>query len=134
MIKATKEKVYLKKIDKEVILDFFTLSDDQWVIDTFGEERTEKAFMEFDPEVILSMFWNQLSNDSKKVISQIKIFKWEGLKEVIIDFTDPVEKLKNIVSGADELMAIWAGIISTKRKSIPSVDENLKKKVTGESL
>lgn len=134
MNKIQKEKVYLKKIDKEMVLDFFTLADDQWIIDTFGEDRMQKAFLDFDADLILALFWNQLTSDSKRIISQVKIVKWEGLKEEAIEFAEPVEKLKNIISGSDELMAIWSGIIATKRKSIPEPEENTKKKVMEANL
>jgi len=133
MNKTPKEKVYLKKIDKEVTLDFFSLNDDQWVADHIGEEAAQEAFTTFKNEtIILKMFWNQLTSESKRIIASVKITRWEGLEEKELSFSEPDEKLQHIVSGADELIAIWNAVISTKRKSMPQAVENLKKKVMEE--
>jgi hypothetical protein len=134
MQKVVKEKVFLKKLNREVMLEFFTIADDEYLIDAFGEEKIQNALMKFDAEIVLAIFWRQINDEGKRAISSCKIIQWEGLEEKEIQFSDPVEKLKYIISGSDELMNIWSAIIATKRKSMPEPQENAKKKVTeGES-
>ena len=130
MSRPQKEKVYLKTLNTELALNFFTMADDQWIIDTFGEQRAQEGLEKYDPEVVLSIFWRQLCDDAKRRIASAKIVEWDGLVEKELSFDQPWQKLKHIVSGADELMSIWVAIISTKRKSQPEAMENLKKKVT----
>jgi len=130
MQKVTREKVHLKKLGRDVTLEFFTIADDEYLIDKFGEDSIQNALMKFNAEIVLAIFWRQISDEGKRSISSCKIVQWEGLEEKEIQFNEPVEKLKYIVSGADELMAIWAAIIATKRKSMPEPQENAKKKVT----
>jgi hypothetical protein len=131
MTRPQKEKVFIKKLDREVMLEFFTLADDAYLNDKYGMDKVQKALEELDAEIVLDIFWNQLSNDGKKLVASSKISQWDGLTETSLDFNDPVKKLKHIISGADELLAIWIAIISTKKKSIPQIDENVKKKVMG---
>jgi hypothetical protein len=131
MQKVVKEKIFLKKLNREIMLEFFTIADDEYLMDTFGEDRIQEALTKFEAEVILSIFWRQINDEGKRAISSCKIVQWEGLEEKEVQFTDPVEKLKYIISGADELMAIWSAIIATKRKSLPEPSENAKKKVMG---
>ena len=131
MTRPQKEKVFIKKLDREVMLEFFTLADDAYLNDKYGMDKVQKALEELDAEIVLDIFWNQLSNDGKKLVANSKISQWDGLTETSLDFNDPVKKLKHIISGADELLAIWIAIISTKKKSIPQIDENVKKKVMG---
>jgi hypothetical protein len=131
MTRPQKEKVFIKKLDREVVLEFFTLADDAYLNDKYGMDKIQKALEELDPEIVLDIFWNQLSNEGKKAVASAKISQWNGLVETSLEFDDPVKKLKHIISGADELLAIWIAIISTKKKSIPQIDENVKKKVMG---
>ena len=132
MSKPTKEKVFIKRLDREVVLEFFTLADDALLNDKYGIEKVQKALEEMDADILLDVFWNQLSNDGKRIIANAKVSQWDGLVETQLEFDDPVKKLKHIISGADELLAIWSAIISTKRKSIPEINDNVKKKVMGE--
>jgi hypothetical protein len=132
MQKIQKEKVYLKRLDKEVVLDFFTMADDEYYAEKYGEQRMQQALEKMEGDILLDIFWRQLSNDSKRLISATRVFSWDGFEEKPMEFSDPVEKLKHIVSGADELIAIWMAIITTKRKSLPEVVENVKKKVKEE--
>ena len=126
----TKEKVFLKKLNKEVVLDFFTIADDEYLMNHHGEEAVKEALTKFKPEVILDIFWLALSKEDKRTIRYISITSFNGLNESKIEFTDHIHKLKHIISGADELLAIWNAIIQTRAKSIPELKENEKKKRT----
>ena len=129
MNRPQKEKVYLKTLGQDLVLNFFTMADDQWIIDTFGEQAAQEGLEKYNPEIVLSIFWNQLSNEAKRKIASVKVVSWDGLIEKELSFDEPWQKLKHIVSGADELLAIWVAIIETKRKSQPDLMENIKKKV-----
>jgi hypothetical protein len=132
-MKPTKEKVFIKKLGKELILDFFTISDDNWMMDKYGQEKLQKALTEFEPDIVLDLFWRVMDDDSKRIIAKLRLVEWDGLEEKELKIDDPIERLKRVVSGADELFNIWAAILAVKKKSMPELDENIKKKVMGEN-
>lgn len=128
MERIKREKIYLKKINQEVVLDFFTIEIDQYLDDTYGAEKIHQALMNYDDEVILNIFWLLLNDQSKRVIADVKVVEWRDMKEHEVTFTNPVEKLKRIISGTDELIMIWTAIIETHSKSMAGT-EDVKKKV-----
>lgn len=132
MQKITREKVFIKKLGRDLYLDFFTIADDNWMSERYGAEKLGDALTNFDADIVLSVFWRALDSESKRLVVNTKIVEWEGMSERPLEFEDPAEKLKHIVSGASELLAIWSAIIETKRKSMPSQVDNEKKKMTEE--
>jgi hypothetical protein len=127
-MKPEKKKVYLKKISEEVTIGFFTLADDEALIDKYGAKKIEEGLTKFDVEMVLWIFWNQLTSESKRIVSNVKVTEWRGLEEKEISFVDPIEKLKHIISGSDELLAIYNAVIETKNISISVEEDNTKKK------
>lgn len=97
-----------------------TIEDEIWV-----QERFPSGFLQEmqngNVEAVLDLFWRLLDNDSKRLIRDCKIVKWDGLKEIEIAFDDPVQKLKSIVGGGkdQELTDIVNAIFETKEKSNP---------------
>lgn len=132
MLQIKKEKVFIKKLNTELGLDFFTLAVDSWMLSKYSEDQLQKALSEFDSEIILDLFWKLLDDESKRKVAKVKVIEWEGMEEKELLFDEPTDKLKHLISGADELMKIWMALVNTKKKSIPDVDENAKKKVTEE--
>ena len=118
--KISRSQVTLKNINKPLFLNFLTIEDEIWV-----QERFPSGFLQEmqngNVEAVLDLFWRLLDNDSKRLIRDCKIVKWDGLKEIEIAFDDPVQKLKSIVGGGkdQELTDIVNAIFETKEKSNP---------------
>lgn len=97
-----------------------TIEDEIWV-----NERFQSGFMEElkngNVDAVLELFWRLLDNDSKRLIRDCKVVKWEGLNEIELSFDDPTQKLKSIVGGGkdEEMTAIVTAIFDTKEKSNP---------------
>ena len=131
MQRPVKEKVFLASINREVLVGFISLRDDDWMQDKFGKEKILAAFGAegFDLNVILWIFWRLMDVESKEFILKQKAVQDDenGIPRVV-DVADPVERLKGIVSGASEVAAIIAAIYKMRFKSNPSADENVKKK------
>lgn len=131
--KPTKEKVYLAQMQREVTLNFITMRDDEWMANKYGVEKLTTAFVgeTLDIDVIFGIFFRVLTKEDKEAIIKIKVYEDAdgdemSLKEV--EFTDPVSKLKAIISGQKEITDIIIALTQTRMKSNPAVVEQLKKK------
>ena len=128
--RPVKEKVYIAQLSKEVVVNFITLRDDEWMHERFGKEKLSAAFTSagLDIEVILAIFFRLLTKDDKEFILKLKIFEEVDGELLIISFDNPVDKLKAIISGQRELTDIMTSIIQMRVKSNPAVIEDFKKK------
>lgn len=134
MLRPQRESVYIAKLGKELRLNFITLADDAWIDEQWTpEELTDGLTKNFNADMLLSLFWRSLDDEGKKMVADAKLVKWEGLKSEVLDINDPVEKLKHLVSGADELSAIGIAWIKTRTKSNAETTEIQKKKMMVES-
>jgi len=126
-MKLVKEKIALANLGgKELTLNFFSLEDDRWLDENI--EDANKRFHEFDFDVLLAVLWRLLDEPSKELIASVKLMQWEGLEKKPLVLTDPVDKLKRIVSGSVEIALIYAAIIQTRAKSSPPLQENAERK------
>jgi hypothetical protein len=133
MQKPQRERVYLSKLDKELVLNFITLADDKDIYDRWGDEANA-LFLSVHIDMVLWLFWQLMDSESKKLISLVVIEDWtDSLDAKVLEFTSPIEKLKRIISGQRELFVIWTAILNTRKKSDPEIDENAVKKKTVES-
>ena len=97
-----------------------TIDDEAWVRDRYPNGFLEEM-QSGNVDALLGLFWRLLDNDSKRLVRDLKVVKWEGLNEVVMEFEDPSEKLKAIVGGGkdEEMTAIVNAIFETKDKSNP---------------
>jgi len=134
--KPTKEKVYLSQLQREVTLNFITIRDDEWMSNKFGPEKLAKCMTGegLDIDVIFSIFFRVLTKEDKESILKVKIHdEVDGqLKE--IEFNEPHEKLKAIVSGQKEITDIIIALTQSRIKSNPVIYEEIKKKALEKSL
>lgn len=131
-IKPTREKIYIKNLGKELYLNFMSLADEEWIQERFPEgliKEMAKGGKEA-VEGLLSVFWRVMDNDSKRIILSIKMVKWEGVKEIPVDSDDPIERLRYVVSGSEEVNKIFDAIIRTNQKSQPETSDTEKKNLT----
>lgn len=130
MERPTREKVFINHLNKEVVLNFITLRDDEWMKERFSEDTLTKAFTAdgFNLDVIFSFFWRMLSVEDKKMMLAAKIYEESGMEVRELTFEDPIKKLYCIISGQGEISAIIAAIVNTRVKSNPVIAESLKKK------
>jgi hypothetical protein len=133
MQKPQRERVYLSKLDKELVLNFITLADDKDIYDRWGDEANA-LFLSVHIDMVLWLLWQLMDSESKKLVSSVVIEDWtDSLNAKVLEFTSPIEKLKRIISGQRELFVIWTAILNTRKKSDPEIDENAVKKKTVES-
>ena len=128
MQKPQREKVYISKLDKDLTLNFISLSNDKDIFDKWGEDAN-LMFVQVHIEMVLWVFWMLLDDESKKTVANVEIEDWtDSLSPKILEFSCPIEKLKRIISGQRELFVIWSAIMSTRKKSDPELVENEQKK------
>ena len=127
LIKPAKAKVTLKNLgNKEVFLNFVTIADENWIEERYPGKAWEESFAKNEVEPTLDIFWRLLTDESKRLIASIKFTEWQGSKEVALDLTEPVDRLKRLISGADEVMAVVSAILHSKNQSLPPPVEKKK--------
>lgn len=132
MIKLQREKVYLAKLGKEVFLNPISIADDEWISEQWDTDALQKAFTQVDVSVIFGIFWRLLDDEAKRLVSKVRLTRWEGTEESELVLPDPVEKLKHIISGAKEIVEIMKAIVETRRKSNPEPVQTQKKSLKEE--
>lgn len=129
--KPPRPSVYLKNTGKNLFLNFITIEDEDFFNEQFPGNALMEKLQEGDVNAILSIFWRLLDNDGKRLIRDAKLVKWDGMEEKVVTTDDPIQKLRLIVSGGDEITAMMEAIFGVKTKSAPEPKMNEKKKLKG---
>jgi len=111
--------VFLKKLGKPIHFNFISIEDEDWLMERFPENTLTKDMEEGKTDSLLEIMWRLMDDDAKKLVASVKLTKWEGTKQVPVESDDPVFILKNIVSGANEIIDIWNGFLAVKVASMP---------------
>jgi len=120
LIRPKKPIVFLSNLQKEIKLNFITIADEEWMQEAFKAKTLEETIRGGEVKAFLSLFWRLMDDESKREIVNTKTVKFEGLEEIEIKFTDPVEKLSHIVATNDsEIMAIFVAIAECRKLSNP---------------
>lgn len=127
LIKPTRPKISLKNLgNKELILNFVTIADENWIQERYPDKAWEESFTKNEVEPTLDIFWRLLTDESKRLVCSVKFTEWVGTKETEVIVDDPVERLKRVISGADEVLSVVACILSSKNQSLPPQVEKKK--------
>lgn len=119
--------VFLKKLNKTVYVNFISIADEEWINERYPNGQIEKDMAAQKCEALFDVFWRLMDDDAKRLIRDAKLVKWDGMEEVEVTTDDPVEKLKYIVSGADEITAIISSVFRANELSQPDPKETEKK-------
>lgn len=119
--------VTFKNIGKPLYLNFITIEDEDYFNEKYPNDTIMTRMQEGDVNTVLDLFWRLLDNDGKRLIRDAKLVRWEGMNEQVVATDDPIEKLRLIVSGGDEITAIMEAIFGVKLKSNPDVKDAQKK-------
>lgn len=122
-----------KNIKNPMYLNFITIEDEDYFNEKYPGNALIERMKEGDVNAVLDIFWRLLDNESKRVIRDVKLFRWEGMNEVVVATDNPIEKLRLIISGADEITAIMEAIFGVRTKSNPDPVDSQKKSPTAES-
>jgi len=136
---AHKTTINLCKVGVDITINPFSLLDDSWLQNEFGEERLTEIFSSLDKEEnindLMRIVYHQLDDESKMfLIEQIKPVEYdEDGKKKELKLNGP-QKLKYVISGASELMAVLDGLAKAKGLSEPLMKQvgdvtKVKKKV-----
>lgn len=127
LIKPSRPKLTLKNLgNREVFLNFITIADENWIQEKYPDKTWEESFAKNEVEPTLDIFWRLMDDQSKRLIASIKFTEWKGNEEVALDLHDPVERLKRVISGADEVFSIVTAILLSKNQSLPPPVEKKK--------
>jgi hypothetical protein len=129
--KPPRPSVFLKNVGKNLFLNFITIEDEDHFNEQFPGNTLLEKIQEGDVNAVLSIFWRLLDNDGKRLIRDAKLVRWEGMEEKTVTTDDPIEKLRLIVSGGDEITAMMEAIFGVRAKSSPEPKLNEKKKLKG---
>lgn len=131
--KIARTQVALKNLSKPLILNFMTIEDEAWIRDRYPNGFFEEM-QNGNVDALLGLFWRLLDNDSKRLVRDLKVVKWEGLNEIVVEYDDPAEKLKAIVGGGkdEEMTTIVNAVFDTKAKSNPDPVATEKKSLKAE--
>jgi hypothetical protein len=122
--------VNFKNIKQPMYLNFITIEDEDYFNEKYPGNALIERMKEGDVNAVLDIFWRLLDNDSKRIIRDVKLFRWEGMNEVVVATDNPIEKLRLIISGADEITAIMEAIFGVRTKSNPDPVDAQKKSPT----
>jgi hypothetical protein len=129
--KPQRPSVFMKNIGKSLFLNFITIEDEDFFNEQFPGNSLGEKIQAGDVNAVLTIFWRLLDNEGKRLIRDAKLVRWEGMEEKIVTTNDPIEKLRLIVSGADEMTAMMEAIFGVKLKSAPEPKLNQKKNPKG---
>ena len=127
LTRPARPSVFLKNLNKAVFVNFITVSDEEWINESYPDGQIVDDLKSGKPESMLDLFWRLLDNDAKRLIKDAKIVKWNGFEEIEIAFDSPVEKLKHIISGAEEITEIGKAVFRSNELSQPVKEETQKK-------
>jgi hypothetical protein len=138
-MRVEREKVFLGKLNKDIFFELMTLGIERKMQEEIGLDNINRALTLTDPEtanesvlIILKTAWLLLDANSKKDILKIKFVDIDSDgNETEIKYDKPEEKFLQCVSGR-ELIAVTMAIVRLSQKSMPLVQETVKKKVTEE--
>lgn len=119
--------VRLKNLGKDLYLNFITIEDEDYFTEKYPNDSLLEKLKDGDVNCVLDFFWRLLDNDAKRIIRDVKLVKWDGMQEVVVTTDNPIEKLRLIVSGADEITAMMSAIFGIREKSLPEPKVNQKK-------
>lgn len=125
--KPQRPSVFMKNIGKSLFLNFITIEDEDFFNEQFPGNSLGEKIQAGDVNAVLTIFWRLLDNEGKRLIRDARLVRWEGMEEKIVTTNDPIEKLRLIVSGADEMTAMMEAIFGVKLKSAPEPKLNQKK-------
>lgn len=126
--KLQREKVHLSRLGKDVFVNPISIADDEWMGEQWDPATLQAAFTDVNVDILFAIFWRILDDEGKRLIAKASIVNWDGLREVPVEPTDdPVQKLKQVVSGGKEIIEIMTAIYETRRKSNPEPAKNEKK-------
>ncbi len=125
--KPARPNVFIKNLNRSVTLNFITIEDEDYFNERFPNNSLHERLISGDVDAILDIFWRLLDNDGKRIIRDAKLVKWEGMEEIVVGTNDPVQKLRFIVSGADEITSIMEAVFGVRAKSNPEPRDNQKK-------
>lgn len=115
-------------------VNFVTIADEEWINENYPDNQIYKDFESGNVATLFALFWRLMDDESKKIVAQCKLKKWEGLIQTDIETDDPVEKLKYLISGADEILAILKAVFKTNELSQPIPEDTEKKSQKEASL
>jgi hypothetical protein len=121
--KEQRPTLFVEKITKKITINIFTLADEQWLIDLYGDEDLFDKMRKGDSESvapILNIGWHQLDVESKKLL--IKQDFYNDMAEKI-EIKDHVEIMKHTLTSA-EVVGLFSAIIEAKTKSVPVVEHD----------
>lgn len=119
--------VRLKNLGKDLYLNFITIEDEDYFNERYPNNSLMKHLTDGDVNCVLDLFWRLLDNEGKRTIRDARLVKWEGMTEVVVTTEDPIQKLRLIVSGADEITAMLNAIFGVREKSNPEPKATQKK-------
>lgn len=131
LTKPTRPSVYIKNLNKTVFVNFISIADEEWIAEEYPDGSLDKRFRSGDIDAVLNVFWRLLDDEAKRMIINARIKHWNGMNEVEYKTDDPVKKLKQIISGEDEIIGIIGAIGDSKIQSLPDPKGNEKKKPKG---
>jgi len=127
LTRPARPSVFLKNLNKQIFLNFITISDEEWIQEQYPNDQILEDINNKNADSMFDLFWRLLDNDAKKLIRDAKIVKWDGFNEIEMPFDSPVEKIKHIISGADEVTAIMNAVFRSNELSQPDKTETQKK-------
>jgi hypothetical protein len=130
MLRPQKESVHLSRLNRPIYFNMLTLADEEWIQGQWSPSQLEVAFRTGDMDVILTLVWRMIDDESKRLVRDAKVVVWEGLEEKAMDFETPAKKLKYILSGKEEAEGILSALFKTQEKSRPKREEKEKKSLT----
>lgn len=117
LIKPKRPSVYLKKISREVFLNFVSIDDEVWIEEHCAHEKIREQLESQNMSLLMVLFWRIMDDESKRYIRDAKLVTWEGAVETELP-SDPYVRLKAII-GADEMMLIFNAYLTSRMMSNP---------------
>lgn len=100
----------------------FNLADEAFIRETLTAEEQIKAAENLDIIPWIPVIWNQLDNDSKKVIAKIKVVDVDKDGNEFEKQLEGHEKLATVLN-VENVLTLFDALLKARRISVPELDE-----------
>lgn len=100
----------------------FNLADEAFIRETLTAEEQIKAADNLDIIPWIPVIWNQLDNDSKKVIAKIKVVDVDKDGNEFEKQLEGHEKLATVLN-VENVLTLFDALLKARRISVPEIDE-----------
>jgi len=123
-LKPKESKLKLSSIDRELTLRPISLSDEVWLLETYGQEQLTQVLETIDIKEISRIVYRLIKEDDKLIFKSKDVVFITESGESIEKKLGGLELLRHMVFGWDDKLALYYALIDNIGVSRPTPEKN----------